>query len=383
MAVPVDGEGAAVDVEVLLPCQGHVLEEGEGGAGGSLCRLKGYGEVGEILFPRFCVKRRRRGIPAGAGGASVKHVGMVNHRYRANHIRLVAVYNFAILFQCLSLGQNGQDISFLHFQLLGDGAGTQARFTAICYIQNANSALFQFQGTSREDTHQIHGCALIYAQAAAFLNYPFMCFQPCSLDCHLRIEREITFDFPTAADGERCLNGKITGLQRTSVYVQRDFLVQCQISTQTVICQQGHGLPGLGGIHRLLECVLHALIHLGLVHLIAAVFAAAGFLIHVPMSAGLAAVRTGLGSCQTILVGTFCNNHRCFFLRFHQLDPCSVRPIGTALGQQIFVFLASGKGNAIKIALDDGNFSHIWPQLQIGLKATFHVQAAVHIQHTV
>ena len=48
MAVPVDGEGAAVDVEVILPCQGHVLEEGEGGAGGSLCRLKGYGEVGEI-----------------------------------------------------------------------------------------------------------------------------------------------------------------------------------------------------------------------------------------------------------------------------------------------------------------------------------------------
>ena len=48
MAVPVDGEGAAVDVEVILPCQGHVLEEGEGGAGGSLCRLKGFGEVGEI-----------------------------------------------------------------------------------------------------------------------------------------------------------------------------------------------------------------------------------------------------------------------------------------------------------------------------------------------
>ena len=228
---------------------------------------------------------------------------MVNHRYRANHIRLVAVYNFAILLQCLSLGQNGQDISFLHFQLLGDGAGNQAHGIAICYNQRANSTLFQFQGTSISDTQQGHGCALLYAQAAAFLNFPCHCVQLCFLDCHRSMEREITFDFPTAADGERCLNGKRTGTQRISVYVQRDSLVQCQIPTQTVICQQGHGLPGLGGIHSLLECGLHGLIHLGLVHLIAAVITEAGCLIDVPMAAGLAAVRAGLGFSQTIRVG--------------------------------------------------------------------------------
>ena len=74
MAVPVNGEGAAVNVELILPCQGHVPEEGEGGAGGSLCRLKGIGEVGEILFPRFCGKGRRRGIPAGAMAAAIQSV---------------------------------------------------------------------------------------------------------------------------------------------------------------------------------------------------------------------------------------------------------------------------------------------------------------------
>ena len=73
MAVPVNGEGAAGDVEVI-PCQGHVPEEGDGGAGGSLCRLKGIAKVGEILFPRICVKRRRRGIPAGAMAIAIRSV---------------------------------------------------------------------------------------------------------------------------------------------------------------------------------------------------------------------------------------------------------------------------------------------------------------------
>ena len=90
MAVPVDGEGAAGDVEVIFPCQGHVPEEGEGGAGGSLCHLKGYGEVGEILFPRFCGKHRRRGIPAGAMAAAIQSVLWVG-TYMEPHCCFLAV----------------------------------------------------------------------------------------------------------------------------------------------------------------------------------------------------------------------------------------------------------------------------------------------------
>ena len=318
---------------------------------------------------------------ARAGVVFVKPVGMVNHRYRAIHCGFCAVYNFAVLFQCLSLVQNGQDSSVLHFQLFVDGAGNQARFTAT-YKQSVNGTLFQFQGASLEDTHQGHGCALLYAQAAEFLNYPFRCLQRCSLDFHRSMERERTYDFPTAADGEWFLNGKRTDIQRFFVYVQRDCLVQCQISTRTVICQQGHGLSILDVFHGLLEGGLHFLIHLGLVHLIAAVFAEAGFLINVPMAAGLAAVRAGLGFFQTIGVGTFRNNHRCIILRLRWRDRLSVCPIGTAFGQQIYVSLVSGKGNAFKLALDDGNLSRIWPQLQLGSLARFHGQAAVHIQLT-
>ena len=69
-------------------------------------------------------------------------------------------------------------------------------------------------------------------------------------------------------------------------------------------------------------------------------------------------------------------------LHVRWLDWRSVRPIGTTCGQKVFIFLAFGKGNAFKIALDDGNVFRIWPQLQLGIAAFFHVQSAVHIQHT-
>ena len=163
--------------------------------------------VGHVIH--LCHKRRAAVLAspiAGAGVVFVKRVGMVNHRYRASHCRVVAVYNAAALFQCLSLVQNGQEGSVHHFHLFVDGAGNQARSTAI-YNQSVNGTLFQFQETFLADTHQGHGCVLLYAQAAAILNYPLRCLQRCSLDFHRNMERERTFNFPTAADGELFLNG--------------------------------------------------------------------------------------------------------------------------------------------------------------------------------